>query len=99
MADVGGKLQWKGAAEQQHRFLHLCVGGEETDPCMFNVILNKCKEYEILDGLHQRCVVGSWSGGLVALGEALLNHDDIVWHWQMLFLPFEVMHDVGLGTV
>ena len=52
MADVGGKLQWKGAAEQQRRFLYLCVEGEETNPCMFNVILNKRKEYEILDGLH-----------------------------------------------
>ncbi|RYP45912.1 hypothetical protein DL769_011426 [Monosporascus sp. CRB-8-3] len=53
MASIGSQIQCEEAAKQQ-RFLHLSTENETTEPCIFNVTLNEHREYEILDGSHER---------------------------------------------
>ncbi|RYP20118.1 hypothetical protein DL765_002960 [Monosporascus sp. GIB2] len=48
-------MQYEEAAKQQ-RFLHLSTENETTEPCIFNVALNEHREYEILDGSHERVI-------------------------------------------
>lgn len=54
MSSVDGKLEWRGLAQEHQKFLHLSAEGEETESCIFSVILNKNEEFEILDGSYQR---------------------------------------------
>ncbi len=54
-ANIDTQKQWKEAAERL-RFLQLCVRDEEGEPCVFNVVINRRKEYEIADALHKGVV-------------------------------------------
>ncbi|KAI1086078.1 caspase domain-containing protein [Rostrohypoxylon terebratum] len=42
-------------AAEQYRFLHLCAE-DDAEPCIFNVILNKDNECEILDGTLEKII-------------------------------------------
>jgi len=54
-ANIDTPKKWKEAAERL-RFLQLCVGDEEGEPCVFNVVINRRNEYEIADALHKGVV-------------------------------------------
>ena len=56
MASVSNPNQWIEAAKQQ-RFLCLSTENAELDSCIFTLILNEHKEYEVLDG-HGKIVIG-----------------------------------------
>ncbi|KAK4457495.1 caspase domain-containing protein [Cladorrhinum samala] len=53
-ASAFSQLQWTEAAKQQ-RFLHICVGGDDTKACLFYVKLNENNDkFEIQDGLLKK---------------------------------------------
>jgi hypothetical protein len=47
------ETQWKEAAKGL-RFLHLSIGNEEEEPCIFNITINEHGEYEVTDVLNEK---------------------------------------------
>ncbi len=54
-ANIDTQKQWKKTAERL-RFLQLCVEDEEGKPCVFNVVINRRKKYEIANALRKKIV-------------------------------------------
>lgn len=55
MASVSNPNQWMEAAKQQ-RFLRLSTENAEAESCIFNLILNENKEYEVLDSCSKSII-------------------------------------------
>ncbi|KAF3064948.1 Metacaspase-1 [Daldinia childiae] len=52
LSSVYSQIQRNKALE--HQYMHICASDDDTEACMFNVLLNDRKEFEILNGSLQK---------------------------------------------